>query len=46
MLFEVGDACRILYSIVSYLYVTCRVSITSVGERERERANSSAIVYL
>ena len=36
-------ACRILYSIVSYLYVSCSGSITSVGE---ERANLSAIVYL
>ena len=36
MLFGVGVPCRILYSIVSYLYVSCRGSITSVGE---ERAN-------
>ena len=36
-------SCRILYSIVSYLYVSCSGSITSVGE---ERANLSAIVYL
>ena len=33
------------YSIVSYLYVSCSGSITSVAE-ERERANLSAIVYL
>ena len=36
-------SCRILYSIVSYLYVSCSGSITSVGE---ERDNFSAIVYL
>ena len=42
MLFGVGVQCRILYSIVSYLYVSCSGSITSVGE---ERANLSAIVY-
>ena len=40
--FGLGVSCRILYSIVSYLYVSCRGSITSVGE---ERANLSAIVY-
>ena len=40
---HVGVSCRILYSIVSYLYVNCSESITSVGE---ERANLSAIVYL
>ena len=43
MLFGVGVSCRILYSIVSHLYVNCSGSITSVGE---ERANLSAIVYL
>ena len=32
-----------LYSIVSYLYVSCRGVITSDGEK---RANLSAIVYL
>ena len=31
------------FSIVSYLYVSCNRSITSVGE---ERANLSDIVYL
>ena len=31
------------YSIVSYLYVSCRGSITLVGE---ERATFSDIVYL
>ena len=41
MLFGVGVSCRILCSIVSYLYVSCSGSITSVGE---ERANLSAIV--
>ena len=34
---------RILYSIVSYLYVSCSGSVTSVGD---DRANLSAIVYL
>ena len=43
MVFEVGVSCRILYSSDSYLYVSCRGSITSVGE---ERASLSAIVYL
>ena len=41
MLFEVDVSCRVLYSIVSYLYVGCSGSITSVGE---ERASLSAIV--
>ena len=36
-------SCHILYSVVSYLYVSCSGSITSVGE---ERANLSATVYL
>ena len=35
--------CRILYSIVIYLYVSCSGIFTSVGE---QRANLSAIVYL
>ena len=43
MLFEVGVSCRVLYSILSYLYVSCNELITSVGE---EGANVSAIVYL
>ena len=43
MLFGVGVSCRILYSIASYLYVSCSGSITSVGT---EKANLSAIVYL
>ena len=43
MLFGVGVSCRILYSIVSYLYISCNGSITSVGE---ERANVSAIWIL
>ena len=43
MLIGVGVSCRISYSFVSYLYVSCSGSITSVGE---ERANFSAIVYL
>ena len=32
MLFGVGVSCHILYSIVSYLYVSYSESITSVGE--------------
>ena len=36
-------SCLILGSIVSYSYVSCSVSFTSVGE---ERAIFSAIVYL
>ena len=32
MLFRVGVSCRILYSIVIYLYVSCSGSFTSVGE--------------
>ena len=43
MLFVVGVSCRILYSIASFLYVSCSGSITSVGE---ESANLSAIDYL
>ena len=45
MLFGVGVSCRcrILSSIVIYLYVSCSGSIASVRE---ERANLSAIVYL
>ena len=38
-----GVSCRVLYSIVNYLYVNCSGSITSVG---KERAYLSAIVYL
>ena len=40
--FGVGVSCRILYSIVSYLCVSCSGSITWVREG---RANLSAIVY-
>ena len=43
MLFGVGVLCRILYSTVSYLHVSCSGSITSVGEK---RTNLPAIVYL
>ena len=32
MLFGVGVSCRVLYSIVCYLYVGCSGSITTVGE--------------
>ena len=39
MLFGVGASCRILSSIVSFSYVSCSGSITSVGE---ERAYLSA----
>ena len=42
MLFGVGVSCHYLYSIISYLYVSCNGS-TSVGE---ERANLSAFVHL
>ena len=42
-IFGVGVSCRVMYSIVSCLCVSCSGSITSVGE---ERANLSAIVYL
>ena len=41
--FVVSFSCRILYSSVSYLYVSCSGSVTSV---EEERANLSDIVYL
>ena len=43
MFYGVGVSCRILHSIVSYLYIRCSGSITSVGE---ERANLSVIIYL
>ena len=42
MLYGVGVSCRILYSIVSYLYVSCSGLVTSFGE---EIANLSPIVY-
>ena len=34
MLFRVGVSCRIVSSIVIYLYVSCSGSITSVGEEK------------
>ena len=37
MLFGVGASCRILYSIASYLYVSCSGSITSVGEERAKK---------
>ena len=43
MVFGVGLSCRILYSIDSYLYLSCSGSVTSVGE---ERSIYSASVYL
>ena len=43
MFFGVGVSCRILYSFVGYLYISCSGLITSVRE---ERANLSAIVCL
>ena len=43
MFFGVGDSCRILYSLVGYLYVSGSGSITSVFV---ERAYLSASVYL
>ena len=45
MVFLVGVSCRILYSLVIYLYVRCSGSIQVTSVRE-ERANLSAIVYL
>ena len=39
----VGVSCRILYSTISCLYVSCSGSNTSVGE---EKANLPAINYL
>ena len=35
MFFRVRFSCRILYSIVSYLYLSCSGSITSVWEEEK-----------
>ena len=43
MLFGEGVSCCILYSVVSFLYVSCSRSVSSVGE---ERSNLSAIGYL
>ena len=43
ILFGVGVSCRFLFSIVSYLNISCSRSITSIGD---ERANLPAIVYL
>ena len=34
MVFVVGVSCRILYSIVCYLYVSCSGSIPRLGKRE------------
>ena len=34
MIFGVGVSCRILYSIISYLYISCSGSITLVGDKE------------
>ena len=42
MFYGVGVSCRISYSIISYLYVSCSGSITSDGE---ERASLSAISF-
>ena len=42
MLFGVGIACHILYSVVSYFLVSNSGSITSVGE---ERDNLRAIMW-
>ena len=38
-LFGVGVSCRILYSIVIYLYVSCNGLITSVGEERAHYEN-------
>ena len=35
MVFEVGFSCRILYSIISHICVSCSGSITSVGEEKK-----------
>ena len=43
MLFGVGVSCRILYSIVSYLYVSCSGSITLVVE-ERTKFTCNYVV--
>ena len=43
MLFGVGFSCRILYSIVSYLYISCSGSITSV-EEERAKFTCNYVV--
>ena len=43
MFFGVGVPCHILYSIVSYIYVSCSGSITLVGEKS---TSLSTIVYL
>ena len=45
MLFGVGVSCRIVSSIVSYLYVKA-VADQLPRLRKRERANLSAILYL
>ena len=42
MLFGVGISCRISFCIVSYLFVSCSRSITSVVE---ERAHFSAFIF-
>ena len=34
MLFGVGLSCRVVNAIVRYVYVSCNVSIASVGKRE------------
>ena len=34
MFYGVGVSCRILYSIVSYVYVSCSGPITRLGKRE------------
>ena len=36
MLFAVGVSCRILYSMVSYLYLSCNGSCNYLGWEERE----------
>ena len=43
MLFGEGVSCHILDSIVSYLHVSCSISITSVGE---ERASLSIYIII
>ena len=46
MFIAVGVLCRISYSVVSYSYVSCSGSTTSVGEEKRiERESFSAILH-
>ena len=46
MLFRVNVTCRVLYSFVGYLYVSCSGSITSIGKRELIRLLSLTCNYV